>query len=371
MIGNGIRHTTVSVGTGPITLAAVSGHPTYANAFGASGSVMVAYAILADDGGQPGPLIESGVASLNLATLVLQRAPSVTWDGATYSSGAPSPISLGAGTKHVICPPTAETVALVPDWVRRHPNRRPQRAQPVLGGRRGGFALPGSGTGLALGGMGANTAAGTVSTPAISTTSRIAHMARAQFAPTAVANAVAGFRFGEPRFIRGGGPNRGGIELAMRFATVTANSECSAFFGLTSSNAGNLNGVDPGADRLDAFGLCRRFLSNPLLDTNWFFVRRTGSGAAVYEDTNIPFSTTGGDCWDLEIYAPPGGGDITVRATYLPADYSNAFVALDAVYSTTLPASTATLGVQGHLRAGATSFAPVVALMHAYPGSDE
>lgn len=108
MIGNGIRHTTTSVGSGPITLAGVTGHPGYQHVFGATGGRMVAYSIQADDGGQPGPFIESGIGDLDFATMVLTRYPRATWDGTTYSADLPAPILLTAGTKHVTCAPTAE-----------------------------------------------------------------------------------------------------------------------------------------------------------------------------------------------------------------------------------------------------------------------
>jgi hypothetical protein len=108
MIGNGIRHTTVSVGTGPITLAGVAGHPGYQHVFGATGGRMVAYCIAADEGGQPGAFIESGVGDFDPATLVLTRFPRATWDGTSYSADLPTPVDLAVGTKHVLCAPTAE-----------------------------------------------------------------------------------------------------------------------------------------------------------------------------------------------------------------------------------------------------------------------
>lgn len=245
-------------------------------------------------------------------------------------------------------------------------NGEPCRVQYNIGDRRFGWMLPSSGTGLNV--TGANTASGTVSTPAITTTSLINSSRRSVFTPTAAVNAVAAFRIGEAMLWRGDGVGRGGFEFWLRFATVATNNECAAFFGLTSTLSTNLSADDPGANRENAFGISRVGGATP--QTEWHFVRRTGTGTAVAVPLGVTFNTTGGDVWDMYLYSAPGGSEIGVRCLYRPNNWATPSVALDTIYNTTLPTNTATLGIQGALRAGTTSFAPIVAMMHTIWSSD-
>jgi hypothetical protein len=112
MLANGVRHTTTDTGAGEITLAAVAGAPSFTDAFGAAGSRRVSYSICADASGQPGELIETGIGDINLATLSMTRVAKSTWSGGVYVAHPASPATLGAGTKHVLCSPTAETAGI-------------------------------------------------------------------------------------------------------------------------------------------------------------------------------------------------------------------------------------------------------------------
>jgi len=106
MRANAIKQETVTTGTGAITLTAVSGWPTYADVFGATGTRMVEY-VVQDAAGLP---IEGGVGEINLATMVLSRVlVQWTWNGTTYDNTAPTALSLASGTKQVICGPTVES----------------------------------------------------------------------------------------------------------------------------------------------------------------------------------------------------------------------------------------------------------------------
>jgi hypothetical protein len=106
MRANGLKHETTTTGTGPLTLTAVSGWPSYASAFGSTGTRMVDY-VVQTAAGLP---IEGGVGELALSTLILTRARvQWTWDGTTYDNTAPSALSLASGTHQVICGPTVET----------------------------------------------------------------------------------------------------------------------------------------------------------------------------------------------------------------------------------------------------------------------
>lgn len=111
MLGNGIRHTTTTTGPGAITLVAVAGSPSFASVFGSTGTRHVQYAILTDDSGQPGDLIETGIGLVDLASLSMIRTPRSTWISGVYTAGTPSAVSLATGTKHVLCAPVAEGMA--------------------------------------------------------------------------------------------------------------------------------------------------------------------------------------------------------------------------------------------------------------------
>lgn len=106
MRANGIKHETTTTGTGAVTLTAVAGWPTFASVFGSSGSRMVEYTIL-DASGVP---IEGGVGTVTLSTLSLERTiVRWTWDGSAYTGAGATALSLAAGTKSVICAPSADS----------------------------------------------------------------------------------------------------------------------------------------------------------------------------------------------------------------------------------------------------------------------
>lgn len=101
-LGNWIRQTTTTTGTGALTLASVSGWATFDSQFstGADGAGdYFYYTILNDSDGSP---IEAGIGRMSDST-TLQRVHVL----ATFSSGvyaeANSAVNLAAGTKRVIC----------------------------------------------------------------------------------------------------------------------------------------------------------------------------------------------------------------------------------------------------------------------------
>lgn len=98
MLGNWIRQTTASTGTGTITLAAVAGFPTFANQF--SVGEYFYYTLLDDTAGTP---IESGIGHLSDATTLVRDKILATFVAGTYSDNDPSAATLAAGTKRVIC----------------------------------------------------------------------------------------------------------------------------------------------------------------------------------------------------------------------------------------------------------------------------
>lgn len=102
MLGDGIKQTTTSTGTGNLTLAAVTGFPQFADQFtvGANGAPFY-YSILDGNGG----LVEQGIGHLlDAATLVRDRVLA-SYSGGVYVKNSPSQVSLAAGTYSVLSSP--------------------------------------------------------------------------------------------------------------------------------------------------------------------------------------------------------------------------------------------------------------------------
>lgn len=105
MLGNWIRQTTTTTGTGNLTLAAASGYPTFADVIGTSRRV--AYTILNDADGKP---IEAGIGYMSDATTLVRERVTATLSGGVYDDTSPSAVSLAAGTYRVICSGTADAI---------------------------------------------------------------------------------------------------------------------------------------------------------------------------------------------------------------------------------------------------------------------
>jgi hypothetical protein len=97
MLGNWIKQTTTTTGTGALTLSTVSGYAAFSDQF-ASGQ-RFQYQILDAATGAP---IESGVGYLSGGTLVRERIEATIVSG-TFDNSTPSAVSLASGTKTVIC----------------------------------------------------------------------------------------------------------------------------------------------------------------------------------------------------------------------------------------------------------------------------
>lgn len=98
MLGNWIKQTTTTTGTGNLTLSAVSGYPTALSQF-AVGEQM-SYVILDDATGLP---IEGGIGSINVSGNLVREIVRRTYSGGSYTGASPTAVSLPAGTKSVIC----------------------------------------------------------------------------------------------------------------------------------------------------------------------------------------------------------------------------------------------------------------------------
>lgn len=114
MRANGLKHTTTDTGTGALTLAAVSGWPAFDDVLGTSGARIMRYTIL-DTADVP---VEGGVGTITLSTMSLARTKvEWCWDGSTYDNTSPAAVSLGSGTKTVLCSPNADDFAASLAWM--------------------------------------------------------------------------------------------------------------------------------------------------------------------------------------------------------------------------------------------------------------
>lgn len=100
MLGNFIKQTTTTTGTGDLTLSSVSGFATFNHLF--STTQRFRYAILNDSDGSP---IEIGFGHLSASTTLVRDYVLATYVSGTYTraESAASQVTLAAGTKRVIC----------------------------------------------------------------------------------------------------------------------------------------------------------------------------------------------------------------------------------------------------------------------------
>ena len=98
MLGNWIKQTSTTTGTGALTLSAVTGFPGFASQFAVN--ERFAYAIIDDSTGGP---IERGIGYIDGSGNLARAVPMATFSAGTYVGANPSAVSLSAGTKRVVC----------------------------------------------------------------------------------------------------------------------------------------------------------------------------------------------------------------------------------------------------------------------------
>jgi hypothetical protein len=103
MLGNGIKQTTATTGTGALTLSAVAGMPTLADAFPLN--AMLSYTLL----DAAGLFIEAGIGYLSAPNTLVRARVTATFAAGVYTSQSATAASL-AGTTTVICTPHSATL---------------------------------------------------------------------------------------------------------------------------------------------------------------------------------------------------------------------------------------------------------------------
>lgn len=116
MLANGVKQTTSTTGTGALTLAAVDGAPTVAQAVPVG--FPVAYALI-----KAGALVEAGIGYLSNATTFVRAKVHATMVGGVYNKANPGLANL-TGTHDLILTPLASTLeSMMPGVDPTAPNR--------------------------------------------------------------------------------------------------------------------------------------------------------------------------------------------------------------------------------------------------------
>lgn len=114
MLANWVQQTITTSGSGPLTLAAVSGYPTFYDVLGLQRRF--AYAIVDDATGVP---LESGIGYLSDAVTLVREKVATSFAGNTFDDTSPAAVALAAGKYRVISADTAEAI----QGVAKGPNR--------------------------------------------------------------------------------------------------------------------------------------------------------------------------------------------------------------------------------------------------------
>lgn len=113
MLGNGIKQTTTSTGTGNLTLAAVTGYPKVSDVVPLL--FPVAYSLL----DASGLLLEEGIGHLSDSVTFVRSMVTATYSASTYSGGpantaTPSAVSLTGTTTLIVTPNAASLESMLP-----------------------------------------------------------------------------------------------------------------------------------------------------------------------------------------------------------------------------------------------------------------
>ena len=109
MLADFVKMTTATTGTGSLTLSAVSGFPTFADAFAVN--ELIAFTVLDDATGAP---IESCIGHLSASTTLVIDRVLASYSAGTYNQINPTAVTLPAGTKRVICTPASGGLVATP-----------------------------------------------------------------------------------------------------------------------------------------------------------------------------------------------------------------------------------------------------------------
>ena len=184
---------------------------------------------------------------------------------------------------------------------------------------------------------------------------------RTRFQTSTTAGNASGVRDAVNTHWRGNAAGRGGFMCHFRICTGSiALAGAQVMVGLASGTAA-LAG-EPSSSVNDFMGICK-----DAADTNLFFSRRAGAGAASKVDLTIAYAANA--VLDLWLFSRPNGSDIGVRVARQNFD-GTITVLLDTTYNTSIPANTQLLGRHCQARNGTTAAAANVEMVRIYSESD-
>ncbi len=375
-----VRETSTTTGTGVLTLAgAVAGFRTFASVMADADTAH--YVVSNRDAAE----WEVGLGTWNTGGLFTRTT-------VLSSSNAGAAVNFSAGTKDVhLTLPAARTLQLddglgipippasaipsapasgielftisratrsLPGFI--GPSGVDTFLQPALFGNRVMLINPGSGTGIGSVGLTPTTAA-TLSHPAPGTATLAESLYRTRFQTSTTAGNASGVRDAVNTHWRGNSAGRGGFMVHMRICTGSiALAGAQVMAGLSSSTAA-LAG-EPSSSMNDFIGICK-----DQADTDLFFSRRAGAGAATRVNLTIAYAVN--VVLDLWLFSRPNGSEIGARVVRQNFDGSST-VLLDTTYNTSIPANTQLLGRHLQVRNGATAAAANVEMARVYSESD-
>lgn len=231
--------------------------------------------------------------------------------------------------------------------------------QPQLWGNRVSIWSPGSGTALNSFG-GTPTTAATLSHPTPASTTLAESLHRTRFATSTTAGNASGARDALNTVWRGNAVNRGGFFLHFRFCSGSISlASGQKVIGLSSSTVALAGEPSALADVLA--------MGKDTADTNWQFMRRTGTGTVVKD--NLGVAVANNQTFDMWLYSAPNDSAIFVRITQ--HDFAGGeTVLLDTSYTTSIPAATTFMGRHFQVRNGVTAAADNMDLVRSYLESD-
>jgi len=187
--------------------------------------------------------------------------------------------------------------------------------QPNLGGNAVQlWRPPGNGTTVpGVFGMAALTALGTATARTVAVTSMVTRMQRLGYVSSATAGNLAGVREAAAKFTLGAGGGLGGFYYRCRFVVSDAAAVAGArmFVGLAASTAAPTN-VEP-STLVNVVGVCKLSSSSNL----HLYIAGSSVTTPVDLGASFPAGTSSADVYELTLFSPSGGGEVSYRVRRL------------------------------------------------------
>ncbi|HKX73574.1 MAG TPA: hypothetical protein VJM32_06145 [Candidatus Saccharimonadales bacterium] len=275
----------------------------------------------------------------------------ITMVGITSEPGAPA-----TGSLHIYSKSIAGRMMLK----MKGPSGLDTPLQPALFGNNIAMLLPSSGTAVTTWGMG-NTATGTVSNPAIASTTLKTSMRRIQITSAATASAGANTRSPQTMVWRGNAAGLGGYFYQSRVSTNTTTVATSSFFTGLHSATTALSGATLPSALVNMIGI-----GWDDADANLKMMHNDASGTATEIDLGANFpKNNAAAVYELTLFCAPNGTDVHYRVVRLDTN-----VEATGTINSNYPTSSTFLAHHAHMSNGSTAAAVILEVMRVYLESD-